>query len=248
MVTTMDMRVHASANGTILYDADTVPQVEHAWFDPEYWRASRQLRGRGGGRGAVCYLDTPAGAAVLRHYQRGGMVANVLGDRYLWTGLDHTRSFAEFRLLARLRALALPVPVPLAARCVRRGIHYTADLLTRRIEDAMTLAESLHAQRLDAALAEACGAQIARFHRRGVWHADLNAHNLLVTDKLIYCIDFDRGELRAPARAWQQANLRRLRRSLVKLGATGHGEDAFEKDVWRPLMHGYELALEEPHA
>lgn len=244
----MDMRVHASSAGTILYDASAAPDVDHAWFDPGHWEALGSLAGHGGGRGRVRYIDSPAGPCVLRHYQRGGMVANLLGDRYLWTGRENTRSFAEFRLLAHLVDIQLLVPSPIAARYVRRGLHYTADLITRRIEGARTLAECLQTESLDGALAQACGAQIARFHRQGVWHADLNAHNLLVAGAVIYVIDFDRGELREPARAWREANLRRLRRSLVKLGAARDGENVFEKEIWMPLMRGYQLMMEKPAA
>ncbi|HEX7341788.1 MAG TPA: 3-deoxy-D-manno-octulosonic acid kinase [Rhodanobacteraceae bacterium] len=240
----MDTHIHASTQGTILYDSAAVPQVDHAWFDPDRWAAQGRLLGRGGGRAAAAFVDTPAGPCVLRHYHRGGMVANLLGDRYLWTGRDNTRSFAEFRLLAQLSERGLPVPLPVAARYVRRGIHYTADLVTRCIEDARTLAGCLRSECLDAALAEACGALIARFHAHGVWHADLNAHNLLVAGEGLYLIDFDRGQLRTPARAWQQSNLNRLRRSFIKLGAAAQGEEAFDKQLWLPLMRGYARALE----
>jgi 3-deoxy-D-manno-octulosonic acid kinase len=188
----------------------------------------------------------PAGNGVLRHYRRGGMVANLLGDRYLWTGRERARCFAEFRLLARMREWDLPVPAPLAARYCRVGMYYTADIVTRLVEGAHTLAECLASGRLDAALAARCGALVARFHRRGIWHADLNAHNLLVipTDNIVM-IDFDRGQLRTPARAWREANLRRLRRSLIKLGAARDGGDAFERELWTPLMRGYTQAMEQ---
>lgn len=242
---TMDTHIHASTHGTILYDAASVPQIDHAWFDPDHWQGDGRLQGRGGGRASASFIDSPVGECVLRHYHRGGMVANVLGDRYLWTGRDNTRSFAEFRLLVRMSELGLPVPEPLAARYVRRGIHYAADLITRRIADSRTLAECLRGECLDAVLAEACGALVARFHRHGVWHADLNAHNILVTAQVNYIIDFDRGQWRAPARAWQQSNLRRLRRSLVKLGAARNGEDVFDKQIWLPLMRGYTQVMEQ---
>lgn len=241
----MDARIHANSDGTILYDADTVPQVEHAWFDPDYWQGIGRLRGRGGGRASACYVDTPVGPCVLRHYHRGGMVANLLGDRYLWTGRDQTRCFAEFRLLAALVEAELPVPVPVAARYCRSGMHYTADLITRRIEQTCTLAQCLREGRLDAGLAQRSGALVARFHRHGVWHADLNAHNILVGPDGLYLIDFDRGRMRTPERAWQQANLRRLRRSLLKLGAGRDGEDVFDGQLWSPLMRGYARTLEQ---
>ncbi|HEX7338610.1 MAG TPA: 3-deoxy-D-manno-octulosonic acid kinase [Rhodanobacteraceae bacterium] len=240
----MDTHIHASTHGTILYDAAVAPQVDHAWFDPAAWQAKGKLEKRGGGRASVAFVATPTGRCVLRHYHRGGMVANVLGDRYLWTGRMHTRSFAEFRLLEHMLGAGLPVPEPIAARYVRRGVHYTADLITRCIDDARTLADHLADGTLDAELATRCGALIARFHRAGIWHADLNAHNVLITPGTICLIDFDRGEKRKPARAWQQANLRRLRRSLVKLGAAAAGEDVFDKTQWLPLMRGYAQAME----
>lgn len=243
----MDAHIHANADGTILFDADTVPRIDHAWFDPVYWERAGALQGRGGGRASASFIDTPAGECVLRHYHRGGMVANLLGDHYLWTGRENTRCFAEFRLLARMRDMGLPVPEPVAARYCRHGMHYSADLITRRIDDARTLAQCLHADSMDADMAHQCGELVARFHRNGVWHADLNAHNLLVTPDAMFMIDFDRGRLRQPARAWREANLARLRRSLTKLGASNGDEEIFEKHLWTPLMQGYAQTMGQLH-
>ncbi|MDE1892908.1 MAG: 3-deoxy-D-manno-octulosonic acid kinase [Xanthomonadaceae bacterium] len=235
----MQERRHEDARGEILFDAEVSPQVGHDWFVPDYWRERGALRVQAGGRGGVAVIETPAGECVLRHYRRGGLVAALLGDRYLWHGAARTRPFREFRLLAQIARLALPGPGVVAARYVRRGMFYRADLITRRIAAAQTLAECLAAGRLDAGLAAAVGELIARFHRAGVCHADLNAHNVLVTAHGLYLIDLDRGRFRTPARRWQQANLRRLRRSLLKLGAAPAGAAAFEAQVWQPLLTGY---------
>jgi 3-deoxy-D-manno-octulosonic acid kinase len=59
----------------------------------------------------------------------------------------------------------------------------------------------------------------------------------------VWVIDFDRGELRAPARAWQLANLARLRRSLLKVGAAPDCDALFERAFWNPLMAAYEREL-----
>lgn len=171
------------------------------------------------------------------------MVAKVMGDRYLWRGPDQTRCFAEFRLLGRIASLGLPGPQAVACRYRREGLFYTADLITRRIADTRTLAECLADGLLDGEMAELVGALVARFHRAGIWHADLNAHNVLVAAEQLYLIDFDRGCQREPAEAWQQANLQRLRRSLVKLGAAAQGEAAFEEQLWKPLVYRYERTL-----
>lgn len=239
----MQERTHKDTEGAILFDAEVSPQVGHDWFAPDYWRERGALRTQGGGRGGVAIIATPVGECVLRHYRRGGLVAATMGDRYLWTGADRTRPFAEFHLLAEIARLELPGPTVVAARYCRHGLFYAADLITRRIADAQTLAECLGAGRLDGELAEEVGALVARFHRAGVWHADLNAHNVLVTPGALYLIDFDRGRMRIPAVAWQRANLQRLRRSLLKLGATADGEAAFEKNIWQPLLYRYGRTL-----
>lgn len=239
----MQERTHNDAAGAILFDAEASPQVGHDWFAPDYWRERGALHTQAGGRGGVAIVATPVGECVLRHYRRGGLVAALMGDRYLWTGAGRTRPFAEFRLLAEIARLELPGPAVVAARYCRHGMFYSADLITRRIVDARTLAECLAAGRLDGELAEEVGALVARFHRAGVWHADLNAHNVLVAPDELYLIDFDRGRMRIPSVAWQQANLQRLRRSLLKLGAAADGEAAFEKRIWQPLLYRYGRTL-----
>ncbi|HET7557816.1 MAG TPA: lipopolysaccharide kinase InaA family protein, partial [Rhodanobacteraceae bacterium] len=94
-------RVNARDEGAILFDAGLAVQPDERWFDPEYWRARGGLHDTArGGRGSVVFVETPDGVCALRHYHRGGMVAPILGDRYLWTGRERTRGFAEFRLLA----------------------------------------------------------------------------------------------------------------------------------------------------
>lgn len=239
----MRERIREDAGGVILFDAAVSPQVDHDWFAPDHWRQRDGLRVVAGGRGGVAVIATPVGECVLRHCHRGGLIAKLSNDRYLWQGAARTRSFAEFRLLGQLRAMDLPVPVPVASRYCRRGLVYTADLITGRVADARTLAECLAQGDLNATLAETVGALVARFHRDGVWHADLNAHNVLVTANGLFLIDFDRGSLRAPATRWQTANLRRLRRSLLKEGACGGDPAAFDETLWQPLLRGYEQTV-----
>lgn len=171
------------------------------------------------------------------------MVARVLGDRYLWNGAERTRGFAEFRLLAELARRGLSVPLPVAARYRRAGVHYRADLVTRWIDGTQTLAERVRTESATAGDAARVGACIAEFNAAGAYHADLNAHNILLDAQRVWLLDFDRGSLRTPARSWQLATLARLRRSLLKLGAARDGEPRFDATVWGPLMAAYERAL-----
>lgn len=240
-----DVILQPTADGAILFDPTCTAQAGAAsfdatWFDAGTWRERGAAERAGAGRGDAWFIDAPWGASALRHYRRGGLVAKLLDDSYLWCGAERTRGLAEFRLLARLRELGLPVPQPFAARYVRRGLHYRADLITRRIADADSLASLLVAARADAPLLARVGETLAAFHAVGAYHADLNAHNILVTRERVWLIDFDRGELRGAAAHWQQANLARLLRSLHKV--LGDDSATIEHKLWQPLMAAYERA------
>ena len=243
-------RTRREANSTIVFDPAWVPQVDARWFEPQWWQAQGRLRTRAGGRGSVGFIDSPAGALVLRHFRRGGLLARLRGDHYLWLGAARSRGFREFALLQWLRAQDLPVPPPLAARCVRVGwFSARADLLSAELPAAQTLAERLRADTLDAGDCAAVGALLARFHRAGVDHADLNAHNILWSGADLYLIDFDRGRMRRPARRWQQSNLARLRRSLRKIAhASGIDDGRLLRECWQPLLRGYQAAQRDAAA
>ncbi len=227
----------AVPRGAILFDRTCVPQADARLLDPRAWgEAASALDGRGG-RGAVWNIRAAFGEAVLRHYRRGGIPGRFVRDRYLFSGEEATRGFREFRLLARLRELGLPVPRPLAAGFVRGGLFYRADLLTARIPDARTLAECGR-DAVPEAVWRGLGGLLARFHREGVFHADLNAHNVMIGEAgTLWLIDFDRGELRESGRGWQQANLDRLHRSLEKLRIAGR------ESGWPALREAYEAAM-----
>lgn len=223
----------------LLYDRDRLPEVAAFSFDPQEWMRRGAVQGDAQGRGAALFIRHEGEEYVLRHYHRGGLMGPLLGDRYLWTGLARTRAWREWHLLARLREIGLPVPQPLVAHVVRSGLIYRADLATARISDARTLAQYLLAQRPTEGFWQAVGATIRRFHARGVYHADLNAHNLLVDGSgRLHLIDFDRGRLRAPHPTWQTANLNRFQRSLEKLRRLYPGLH-YESADWPMVLRGY---------
>src|SRR5271165_156246 len=211
-------------------------------FEPDYWAARGELVAVSGGRGAAWFLEDASHRWVLRRYRRGGSVARLLGERYLWTGEARVRAFAEFRLLAGLIGRGLPVPKPIAARYQRSGMVYRCDLITQRIADAQPLSAMLASCALNDAGWRAIGATIARLHQGGVDHADLNAHNILIGARgEVSVIDFDRGRLREGARersAWTERNLRRLRRSLAKI-ARDLPPGRFSAEAWACLLAGY---------
>lgn len=232
----------ATATGVMLADPNGLGnpplRAEEALFDPNFWSARGELAAVSGGRGAAWYVGSAAHPLVLRHYRRGGLIARIAQDGYVWLGEDRVRAFAEWRLLDYLGQRGLSVPKPVAAFYRRAGLIYRCDLITQRIARAQALSAALASTALAEPVWRAIGAAIARLHRCGVDHADLNAHNILLDDNAaVSVIDFDRGRLRELG-AWSSSNLSRLQRSLTKIAA-GLPPDRYTPDSWKHLMAGY---------
>lgn len=209
-------------------------------FDPAWWRSRKRLTGEAAGRGAAYFLEGLDGTPwVLRHNRRGGVLAHINHDRFLWTGIERARALAETRLLADMRSAGLPVPAPVAALARRQGPFYRGDVITQRIDDSQPLADRLADEPLDESAWRALGQTIARFHRADIHHADLNARNVLIdrADRF-HLIDFDKARRRSRG-AWCAPNLARLRRSLDKFAAATPGF-AFVERNWDALEAGYE--------
>jgi len=202
----------------MLYDTLRTSNFSPAFFEPEYWRGHDAIEGSALGRGTTWFIRSGESRFVLRHYRRGGLMAKVSKDAYLWRGESETRSFAEWYLTYHLYRAGLPVPAPIAARYRRQGVFYRADLITQRIEDSESLAAKLAQGPISLTQWIAIGRCIRRFHDAGVHHADLNAHNILLGSDTsqVYVLDFDRGEIRNRG-GWEQEVLARLRRSLEKI-------------------------------
>lgn len=225
--------------GAIVFDADLVPEFPDRFFHAEYWAERGRLEGQASGRGVVHFVSSEYGGWALRHYRRGGMMARLLKDQYWFSGQYRTRSFREWRLLAALRDLRLPVPAPVAARFTRRGPVYRADLITQRLEQARPFAQVLLEE--NTALDQVCqeiGACIRQFHDARVNHADLNVHNIMVTPQQLFLLDFDKGRIEASPGAWQERNLSRLHRSMLKVSERKL-PPARREEVWRAVEKGY---------
>jgi len=223
----------------MLFDADVLQDVTSTLFDLRHHRDTGSVTGEIQGRGDVIFFVYEGNELALRHFHRGGFVSKFVNDMYIWTGLDNTRPWIEWNILQELAKKNLPVPTPIAARVVRVGLFYTADLVTRKIQNVESLDNWLHKRTLPPNGWAAVGQCIRRFHNAGVWHSDLNSRNILISDTHeVYLIDFDKAKIRPVEQKWQLENISRLRRDLNNL-ISRDSEFYYSDDDFRHLENGY---------
>lgn len=236
----MTETVEKTKNGAILYDRQVIREISEDRFTASGWLHSEPVSGalRASGRGNTTYVGNIPRQFVLRHYVRGGLVGRFVQDRYVWTGEDRTRPFAEWRMLAKMADSGLRVPRPAAARYCRQGPTYTADIITVRIPDVVALSEYIASEACPPEFWRSLGAAVQGFHDKGVYHADMNAYNLQIDgDGDLWMLDFDRGKLLPPG-PWQQTTLNRLHRSLQKI-VTLDPRLPFRLANWEQFLEGY---------
>lgn len=200
------------------------------------------------GRGTVLFFEHESRELVLKRYHRGGLIGKFVKSSYVFCGLSRTRMWREFQLLASMRELGLPVPRPIAVRCIRSSpLSYQGEMIAERIPNSRTLAEILCTENLSDKTWESVGLVIRRFHQHAVEHADLNACNILLNaNGQVFLIDFDKSVLHNKRdHSWCQANLSRLRRSLNKWKRREDGFH-FENRHWQALERGYQGARNLP--
>ena len=139
---------------------------------------STGLRAGAGRRGSSA---TATRDWVLRHGRRGGF-DRAFRARSLYVGRRVACARVRRVAVARdaCRRAACRCRVPIAARYHARGLTYRCDLITRRIPDARPLSAGLRPRRCPRRLARRRRGDRATCIGRGVDHADLNAHNILL--------------------------------------------------------------------
>lgn len=212
-------------------------QIEQA-FNPTFWQTQNKIIGHSHGRNQAWFIQHQDQTMLLRHYYRGGLIGKLLNDQFLTQPAANSRAFQEFKLLSWMRAQGLAVPRPCAARYESKGIIYRADILVEVIPNSQDLFQTLCQQALEPQIWQQIGQMIARFHQQGIYHSDLNCHNILLDQQnQAWLIDFDKCERRL-AGNWTHANLTRLKRSLEK-EKKQHKPFYYHTQDWQALKLGY---------
>lgn len=227
------------------FDSHEIDNFQSDMLEGDYWQAKNAIVGSAQGRGTTWFIATKNASGliknwVLRHYYRGGLIGKLINDQYFFTGMHNTRAAKEFSLLNTMRAMNLPAPQPVAFRVIKQGLFYRADLLSSRIENAQDLVAILTKEEISTKLWNEIGSVIKRFHMQGIYHHDLNAHNILIDmQNKVWLIDFDQGEFRSDNKKWPEANMARLLRSFIK-EENKIPDFHWSQKNWQALLNGYQ--------
>jgi len=173
------------------------------------------------GRGGARRLTLPGGKVVyVRQYLRGGLVRFFVREFFL---LRPPRPVRELEATETARAGGCHVPIVHAVAVEESGPFYRGWIVTSAIEGARAFIDVLAAgdEATRAALLAAAGSAIRDLHDAGVYHPDLNGHNLLLdSGGKVAVIDFDRAVVAAPGlHRLARKGCDRFWRSLGKLAA-----------------------------
>ena len=210
------MKLYQKEHTRIWYNEQLLsPPVEEC-CDPLYWQQNNKVIGSAQGRGTTWFIQLDNIQAALRHYRRGGLFGKLVFDRYFFVGWEKTRSYCEYQLLQYLAQQGVHVPQPIAAKVIKRGWCYQADLLSEKITNAHDLVSILQKYELASDMYIKIGKEIRKMHDTNVNHTDLNIHNILIDNEhKVWIIDFDKCYIDNGDR-WKKENIQRLLRSFIK--------------------------------
>jgi len=233
------MLVRSQGNRVLFFQDELDADITPAYFDGDYWQQQEAIIGSAFGRGVTWFFKLAGDEYVLRHYRRGGLIGKMLTDGYCYTGLKSTRAYQEFMVTQKLLGMGLPVPKPIAGQVIKHGLYYQADLITAKITGARDLVKVLSNESLTEQQYLEIGRMIRDFHNAGLWHADLNIHNIIIDENnKLWLIDFDRCKFKKPDDIWKKSNLDRLKRSFLKENKKIEQFHWQESD-WKSLLTGY---------
>lgn len=212
--------------------------LDNHHFDLQAWQQSGSAEPTAG-RGSACRIPRAEQDWFLRHYRRGGLIGKLLHDQYCWLGQACSRVVREMAVTQKLHDLGLPAPAVVGGRLTRHGLMYRCDLITQALPVDSSMADALAG--LSLARWAQIGAVLGKFHAVGLWHADLNAHNIQLSADQVWVIDFDRAVFKKPEPDWQKKNLQRLWRSVCKVSGE---ETAALTAGWHALAEAHKAQLQ----
>ncbi len=121
---------------------------------------------------------------VFREYWHGGVLRNVLQNKYIG---KNPRAYREMLILLKLKEKGINVPEPLFAG--KSGdFFYHQFIATEKVENAKDLSEV----ELNGEVVKIVFENTEKLFDTGLYHPDMNIKNILLKGNEVYFIDFDK--------------------------------------------------------
>ena len=172
---------------------------------------------------------------IKKHYIRKGLMT-FLGDLYLNSSIQSSRSYLEFSLINGLHKNGFPTCRPIMGWITKNKFTYTANLITEYIP-SINLKNYIEQNKMEKKDWHTVGVLVAKLHQQNVFHGDLNITNILVNEndgelEKFLLIDFDKSKQKFMTYKDKQSNLNRISRSLKK-------NKLFDENNFNVLLEGY---------
>jgi len=206
----------------IQYNSNVFSNFSNKLFNIDYISKEGLIKSVMDGRGKALELEYGGKSYFLKHYIRGGFVAKISYDRYIFNSLASTRAVKEYNFLNTMNDKGLPVPKAAALQVITNHFTYKADLITCKIENEGTLYEFIKNNKMTKALWNALSTTIEKFYQENVYHSDLNAKNIIIDkDNNFFLLDFDNSYFFYDKKLFTKSMFR-LERSLKKIKNYNH--------------------------
>ena len=206
----------------IQYNSNVFSNFSNKLFNIDYISKEGLIKSVMDGRGKALELEYGGKSYFLKHYIRGGFVAKISYDRYIFNSLASTRAVKEYNFLNTMNDKGLPVPKAAALQVITNRFTYKADLITCKIENEGTLYEFIKNNKMTKALWNALSTTIEKFYQENVYHSDLNAKNIIIDkDNNFFLLDFDNSYFFYDKKLFTKSMFR-LERSLKKIKNYNH--------------------------
>lgn len=186
------------------------------------------------GRGTSKLIDYKGQKYILKKEARGGLFSLILPDYFF--SLSPFYKEIEINNIMEQKGLTIPIVLRFGKR---HNILWEIFTLTKFIDDCVSLKQITLDEAFDEKRVVSAGSVIAKMHKIGLYHSDLNIGNIIFSEKGTFIIDFKNSYFySAPLnKTLARKNLIRLFQSYIK-ERTKVGRQ-FNEEFFKFFIEGY---------
>lgn len=172
-------------------------------------------------RNQVRLVNSEKGCLVVKRYQKPRLI-----DAIAYFFGKRNKAIKAFIIGNRIIELGFATPKPIAAVTIKKSGFQTQSFFISEYTPALSAKDILETPNFNRELARRLGKFIARLHKKGILHGDLNGSNVLIDGNSFSLIDTNRTRFIKPGIKQAAANIMRMttRHDLLRDVAAGYAE------------------------